>query len=46
MDDFYGKLTDWRTRELPYMLKTGKPLTVDVEREVASVDPRWIDDAI
>lgn len=42
MDDFNGTLTDWRTRELPYMLKTGKPLAVDVEKEAASIDPEWI----
>ena len=42
MDDFNGTLTDWRIRELPYMLKTGKPLAVDVEKEAASIDPEWI----
>lgn len=26
MDDTTGELTHWRTHELPYMLKTGKPL--------------------
>ena len=40
MDDMTGLLTDWRTKELPYMLKTGKPLSVDVEREF--VDPDWV----
>jgi hypothetical protein len=40
MDDMTGLLTDWRTKKLPYMLKTGKPLSVDVEREF--VDPDWV----
>lgn len=40
MDDMTGRLTDWRTKELPYMLKTGKPLSVDVEREF--IDPDWV----
>ncbi len=42
MDDMTGDLTYWRTHELPYMLKTGNALSVDVEREAGSIDPDWI----